>query len=199
VKRGLAILGALLVAAQAQAQFGGGPLGRGGGDGSSGRGRHGRPAEAGTPDRPAAQGQNYLMDQLQRQLAEAHDKLKLRPDQEALWDAYAEKTVALMADQLRAPPETPKDQVQSATAQIERRVDVVRNRLAAMEEIADAAKRLYAKLDPGQRTQADQWLPPTVPELYSSLWQGSSGGRPGPGGRGGPGGPPSGGGPPPAQ
>jgi len=45
----------------------------------------------------------------------------------------------------------------------------VRNRLAAMEDIADAASQLYAVLSPEQRKVADDLLPTTVPALYSGL------------------------------
>ncbi|HTZ00240.1 MAG TPA: hypothetical protein VMB75_10410 [Rhodocyclaceae bacterium] len=148
-----------------------------------------RDGSAGMAERPGG-GSNYPLDQLQRQLEEAHAKLKLRADQEAYWEEYAEKVGALMNDQLRSSPRAATEQGQPAPAQIARKVDVVRNRLAAMEDIADAAKRLYAKLDAGQRATADLWLPATVPELYSGLWQ--AGGPGGPGGRAPSGGPPVG-------
>jgi hypothetical protein len=185
-RRALVMTAVLLAGVPAWAQFGG----PGGGPPPDRQGP-GRDGAAGMADHRAGGG-NYLLDQTQRQLEEAHAKLKLRADQEAYWDAYAEKIGALMTDQLRSPPRAAQEKPQPATARIERKVDLVRNRLAAMEDIADAAKRLYGKLDPTQRAAADQWLPATVPDLYSGLWQGSPGGS----APGGPGGRPPSGGPP---
>lgn len=125
---------------------------------------------------------------LQTQLAETAEALKLTPQQVVLWDAYQEKVSALMADQLRVPPYGASRL--SAPQQIARKVDVVRNRLAAMEEIDEAARRLYAALDATQKTTADRMLPGTVPGLYSGL-VGDSGRNDGATGRGEP---PSGGG-----
>jgi hypothetical protein len=72
-----------------------------------------------------------------------------------------------MQDQLRgiAHPLEHED----ALHQIDRRVDIVRNRLAAMEDIADAARLLYSMLSADQRKMADELMPTTVPALYSGL------------------------------
>jgi len=81
-----------------------------------------------------------------------------------------------------------------ALQQIARKVDTVRKRLTAMEDIQEAASKLYAALDDKQKLTADQLLPSTIPALYSGLGGGGGGGggkeRSGerPGGRGGPGG-----------
>lgn len=104
---------------------------------------------------------------LQSQLAATADALKLSPQQLVLWDAYQEKVSALMADQMRVQPYSISRQ--SAPQQIARKVDVVRNRLTAMEEIDEAARRLYAALDTAQKTTADRLLPGTVPGLYSGF------------------------------
>ena len=118
-------------------------------------------ADRGTPERgsPAGEFNVHLQDVKQR--------LKLQSSQQAAWNTYARRVQALMEDVMRGVgrPVDPED----AVHQINRRVDLVRNRLAAMEDIADAATQLYAGLSPSQRKIADDLLPTTVPTLYSGL------------------------------
>jgi hypothetical protein len=99
-------------------------------------------------------------------LADTQKRLTLAPVQQAAWNVYAAKAQALMADQLRAPAGDAQD---NALRAIDRRVDVVRNRYAAMEDVADAARALYQSLDAEQQRLADRLLPATVPALYSGL------------------------------
>ena len=72
-----------------------------------------------------------------------------------------------MDDQTRLAPVNTDSM--TAIQQIERKVDTVRNRLTAMEDIADAAGKLYAGLNKEQKAVADQLLPGTLPALYSGL------------------------------
>lgn len=130
---------------------------------------------------------------LQERLRQTAEALALTPTQWPLWDRYQEKIGALMADQMKLESWQPR---QSAPQQIGRRVDTVRNRLAAMEDVQEAASKLYAVLDDKQKRTADQMLVATVPALYSGLSGGGNersesrgSGRGGPGGgMGGPGG-----------
>lgn len=124
------------------------------------RSRSGPPAEA-------RSGSAGVVDDLQTQLAEVEQSLSLTPLQQPLWERYRETIGALMADQLRLDPR-PVTRI-DAVKQIGRKVDVVRNRLVAMEDIAEAAELLYGTLDPDQRRVADRLLPGTVPALYSGL------------------------------
>lgn len=133
------------------------------------------------------------IDQLQEQLAETALALKLTPRQVVLWEAYQAGVRRLMADQVKR--EIYALASRSALNQINGKVDVVRNRLAAMEEVAELATALYQALDGEQQRVADQRLAGTVPALYSGLsCQGGDAvrsgerGGPGQGGRGGPGG-----------
>ena len=140
-----------------------------------------------------------VVDNLQTQLQKTAEALNLTPPQAVLWDAYQEKVGALMADQMKMPPYSASRQ--NALRQISQKVETVRNRLTAMEEIQEAASKLYGSLDEKQKAIADQTLPQTVPALYSGLGSGSGGksggernserpsGRGGPGGGGGMGGP----------
>ncbi len=131
----------------------------------------------------------HLIANMEQQLDDVRIQLKLRPDQEAVWVAYQEKVGALVADQLR-PATSTASGTGDALHQIDRKIDVVRNRLAAMEDIGDAARRFYAKLDDRQRDIADRVLATTVPALYTGVdaerpvGPGKRPGRPGPGSMG---------------
>lgn len=130
---------------------------------------------------------------VREQLRETAIALALTPKQQVLWNDYQEKISALMADQMRA--NGYQLTARHAPQQIESKVNTVRNRLAAMEDIAEQASALYQSLDEAQKKTADQRLAGTVPNLYSGLnCQGSDRsseknmGGPSGSGRGGPGG-----------
>jgi len=108
-----------------------------------------------------------VIEQQQVLLAETAAELKLTPRQLVLWERYQQRVGALMADQLR--PEPSPSRRLSAPQQIESRVATVRHRLAAIEEVEDAASAVYEVLDAGQQKIADQHLAATVPALYSGL------------------------------
>lgn len=119
-------------------------------------------------------GGNLIVSDLQDRLQQTAEALKLNPTQAVLWDAYQERVGALIADQMKRQPYRLR---QTAMQQIGQKVDTVRLRLAAMEDIQEAAGKLYAALNDEQKKTADQLLPQTVPALYSGF--GSSGGNPG--------------------
>jgi LTXXQ motif family protein len=102
-------------------------------------------------------------DQARMQLSNVRSTLKLTPEQDSVWQAYENKVVGLLDDLSRDanPP-----QGGNAVKQIDSRVDVVRNRLTAMEEIAEAANKLYASLSDEQKAMADRALAGTLPALY---------------------------------
>lgn len=146
----LLLASALVFSACAPLRGPGGPGGEPSGQGGPGRG-----------------GGASAVAQLQTQLQETADALLLTPRQLPLWEAYQEKVGALMADQLKL--SSYGAAAQSAPKQVAHKVEVVRNRLAAMEDIQDAAEKLYATLDDTQKKIADQRLAQTVPALYSGL------------------------------
>jgi hypothetical protein len=89
-------------------------------------------------------------------LHEFEEDLKLTADQQSLWGTYVDRIRALASDVAR-------ERRQAAPAQpllqrIDRVVDVARDRLTAVEDIALAAKALYAKLNPQQQEIADPRL-----------------------------------------
>ncbi len=103
-------------------------------------------------------------DQVRMQLGSVRSGLKLTPEQASVWQVYENKVVDLLEDLSRG---ANQPQGGNALKQIDSRVDVVRNRLTAMEEIAEAANKLYASLSDEQKTMADRTLAGTLPALYS--------------------------------
>jgi hypothetical protein len=91
-------------------------------------------------------------------LHELGEDLKLRPEQEPLFDAYVERIRALAGDvaRERAPRRVPAGLTMLQL--IDRNVDGARNRLAALEDIALAAKALWVTLSEGQQRAADPRL-----------------------------------------
>jgi len=126
-------------------------------------------------------------------LARVESDLVITSAQRPAWDDYCAAVGALMNDQMRASRTVARSD--DAVRQIGRKVDVVRNRLAAMEEIQRAAGQLYSVLTPEQQRIADIRLAATVPALYSGISDGAGGAADGRGGdrRGPPPGGPGGG------
>jgi len=87
---------------------------------------------------------------------ELHEDLKLTAEQAPLWQAYLDKVRALGNDVARERGRRPAQG--NVQQQIDRIVDAARNRLTALEDIAQAAKALYAKLAPEQQPAADPRL-----------------------------------------
>lgn len=87
---------------------------------------------------------------------ELHEDLKLTAAQEPLWQSYIDKVRALGNDLARERVRRPAQA--SVQQQIDRIVDAARNRLTALEEIAQAAKALHASLAPEQQPAADPRL-----------------------------------------
>ena len=97
------------------------------------------------------------------QLSNTRLALKLTPDQAPAWQVYENRVVDLLDDLARG-GNTPQG---SALKQIDARIDVVRNRLTALEDIAGAAVKLYGVLTEEQKSAADRMLAATLPTLYS--------------------------------
>lgn len=147
---------ALLAAADAGAQFGGGGMGGVGGMGGMGR-------RGGTRggDRSKSGDTKESVDTLQVTLEELRTDLKLTAEQQPRWDAYREKVEAFAGDLARE-----RQRQRSASAgekldapqQLNRLVDTQRNHLAAMEDIAQAGGALYSTLTEQQKQVADARL-----------------------------------------
>lgn len=91
-------------------------------------------------------------------LHEFHKDLKLRAEQEPLFEAYAKSIRALAMDLTRERRPRASTASMSVLERIERNVDTMRNRLAAVEDVAHAAKVLWSSLNPEQQTAADPRL-----------------------------------------
>lgn len=88
---------------------------------------------------------------------ELRQDLKLTAEQEPVWQSYVDKLRALAGDVARERNRRTAAGG-SVPQQIDRIVDAARNRLTALEEVADSAKALYAKLAPEQQPAADPRL-----------------------------------------
>ena len=140
----------LLAAAQVSAQFPGGGGTQGGRAGKGGaRGPGGDERE---PSQAAVLA--GLAEQARYQLREFEEDLKLAPAQRAAWVAYSDKVQRLADDVFRT-----RNAVRfpggTAPEQLEYVAETLRNRLTAVEDIADAGKALYAVLTPEQKSIAD--------------------------------------------
>jgi protein CpxP len=90
-------------------------------------------------------------------LHEFHEDLKLSAEQEPAWDVYVERVMALVGDIARERSQREKAQI-NVLQRIDRTVDMARDRLTAVEDIALSAKSLYARLTPEQQQVADPRL-----------------------------------------
>jgi hypothetical protein len=139
-------LGAALSAASSYAQFPGQRSGKG--DGAGPRGGKGDGFKGKREPTPA----------LEILLHEFHEHLKLRPEQEPLYERYAGAIRALAGD--LAKERAAQRSVRNLTVlqRVDRNVDSARNRLTAIEEIALAATTLWANLNEEQQRAADPLL-----------------------------------------
>jgi len=116
---------------------------------SEGSGRVGPPDGGHSANDRRGASTTSVTDQQQLLLAETAAELKLTPRQLVLWERYQQRVGALMADQLR--PDPAPNRRLSAPQQIDSRVETVRHRLAAIEEVQDAASAVYESLDVEQQ------------------------------------------------
>lgn len=147
-----AILALAMTAAMASSAAqvpGGGGGGRSGGGPPSGRAAMGEQA--------MPRGQAGAIDQVQLQLVELEEDLRLAPEQRRAWSLYADRMRSLAGDiaRSRTAVRFPKG---TAAQQFDFLSDTMRNRLTAFEDIADAGKALYATLTPDQQEIADRRL-----------------------------------------
>jgi hypothetical protein len=123
--------------------------------------------------------QQNSVDQLALILAELQEDLKLTADQQAAWDAYARNVEALASDLARERGRTKEVMRMQVLQRLDHAVDVARDRLTAVEDIAAAAKKLYAGLTPEQQSVADPRLATAIAAAADS-GSANAGVRPGP-------------------
>lgn len=95
-------------------------------------------------------------------LEQLRDKLALTPEQQALWRVYEGRVDAYTGQHQRERPVMPSPE-EAAPLQVGRLVQNLQNRLAALEDIEQSAKQLYASLNVEQQKTANQLLLTTVP------------------------------------
>lgn len=165
---GLIGMFATAAALEAPAQFGGGF------PGGAMRGNRNRPDSSAREQRPAIQ--ENTPEQVEDRLGLLEEDLHLAADQRIAWQSYADKVKALVADIGRERERGPLGGEQGGALQkIDRAVDTARNRLTALEDIATAAKTLYAALTPQQKSVAD----PRLATIVAAATSGGSGGAAG--------------------
>jgi hypothetical protein len=149
------------------AQFGGGTQGGGM------RGSRGRPDGAAREQRPPVR--DNSPEQIEDRLGMLEEDLHLTPGQQAAWQATEEKIIAYAADIGREQSRgLPGDATLNSIQQIDHTVDVARNRLTALEDIASAARTLYATLTAQQKSIFD----PRLANIVSALANPARGGGP---------------------
>jgi hypothetical protein len=158
---------AVSAALDAMAQIGGGVPGGGM------RGNRGRPDTGTREQRPPVQ--DNSPEQIEDRLGMLEEDLQLRADQRAAWQACEEKIIAYAADIGREQTRgLPGDASLSSLQQIDHTVDIARNRLTALEDIASAAKTLYGTLTAQQKSVID----PRLANIVSSISGPARGGTP---------------------
>lgn len=176
-----AIAALALAAPVASAQYGGTGGARAG---TGGAGPTHLPAGK-RADTPAADGPVSLQGQVQIQLEDLQDALRLTPAQQGSWGAYSDRLLKLADDIARARFVRRATGDDNALQQFDRLADIAHNRMTAVEDIAEAGKALYASLSPEQKRTADRRLALIALQLAGSgttpplvVEGGSSGKRP---------------------
>jgi len=143
-------------ALDANAQFPGGGRTRGGNRGSGDMQR---------PERP--QGPADVSELVEFRLQTFEEDLKLSPAQQKLWDAFAERVRAVAADIMRERERMKKESTTHPPApqQIDHALDIARDRLTALEDVAASAKTLYDALLPEQKLLADSRVGTILPVI----------------------------------
>lgn len=91
----------------------------------------------------------------EQRLARLRTDLKVTPEQEPLWQAFAEKTKAEAGRGWQAMRETAQDLSLAAPERMARMAGIMKERVAAMEAVNESFKRLYDALTPEQKRVAD--------------------------------------------
>lgn len=165
---------ALMAAGPAWTQVGGSSGGRGTSPGAGGATPH-LPA----PIRPAPDANVPLtmLQAVQYRLELLEEDLRLRPDQNVAWLAYRERVLKLAEDMQRSSRSALAGDL-TAGKRFDRLVDLARDRLTAIEDIADAGNSLYATMSPSQQSLADRRM--AVPILGLVGVEPNTGNRSGP-------------------
>ncbi|MEP7327784.1 MAG: Spy/CpxP family protein refolding chaperone [Betaproteobacteria bacterium] len=89
-------------------------------------------------------------------MSQLEEDLQLQPKQMPAWTLYRERVQRLLDDRRRLARTSATEP--TAPQRLDALADGARNRLAAIEDVVDAGKALYALLTPEQRSVADRRL-----------------------------------------
>ncbi len=132
------------------------------------RGGRNRPDSFAKDKRPVIQ--QDTADLVEYRLAMLQEDLKLSPGQENAWLSYADKVRALVSDITKERGRGQNAGMQmDGLQQVDHAVDVARNRLTALEDIASAAKALYGGLTPQQKSLADSRFATIIPLITGGV------------------------------
>jgi LTXXQ motif family protein len=109
------------------------------------------------PDAAANGIPTTLVSAVQYRLDLLEDDLRLRPDQDAVWSNFRKRVLGLAEDTQRNARVTMGADM-NGPKRLDRLADLARDRLTAVEDIADAGKVLYATLSPTQQGVADRLI-----------------------------------------
>lgn len=146
----IAIAGATLGAAQAQMPSPGG----GRPTGASGPG--GRSIGSAPRDGEARMANANFFELVALRISQVEEDLNLTPQQLPAWTNYKERLTRMLDDMRRGARVSASET--TAPKQLDGLADIARNRLAAVEDVVDAGKALYAVLTPEQKATADRKL-----------------------------------------
>jgi protein CpxP len=93
----------------------------------------------------------------QKRLDKLKSALSITPEQEPQWSAFA-NSVMQQVNQMKAAHQQWKDVPATAPERIDRQIAMKKQRTASFEAIGQAAKGLYAALNPDQQHVADEKL-----------------------------------------
>jgi len=93
----------------------------------------------------------------QKRLDKLKAALSITPEQEPQWSTFAD-SVMQQVNQMKAAHQQRKDVLTTAPERIDRQIAMMKQRTASFEAIGQAAKGLYAALNPDQQHVADEKL-----------------------------------------
>lgn len=114
---------------------------------------------------------------VERHLGFLKDQLKLTPEQEPLWQAFAEKAQAEAGKGFKAMRDQSADANLTAPERMAKMQKLMQERVDAMAGVHDSFNRLYGALTPEQKKIADLH----AAQMGPGGMGGKAGGRPGPG------------------
>ena len=89
-------------------------------------------------------------------MSQLEEDLQITAPQMPLWKTYRSRVMDMLEDTKRGPRVSASET--TATKRLDALADMARNRLAAVEDIVEAGKALYASLSPAQKQVADRRL-----------------------------------------